>query len=401
VFAKLVAMKRRLLLFLLLLLPATNFRAQTSSTPPLRDEGNFKPNERAEQIARRQEKIISHWNAILETAKGIKPDGTIITQEVLDATYGLLGARGYPELEFTIAQRRKDEPGILAQLRAVFPSDEITAHPYLLAPENTLEDQPSIFPFQKRMNFIAAPGAAWGGHHVYPGGLVYHTYTIMHSNLNLAKLYKNAYGISLNEDLLVIAAIWHDAAKTWTITWKPEGTTTKNEGQIVKAGAHHVLSVAEMAARGFHSDLIVATAAAHDAITEGTDGYQKVMGYLVAAAILAGKPFEAVGLKASGKSRFELAQKPAFAPFINHLGDADWVATTQAMKLVRPMVDEALKALAEYAAEDEAGIANRNWKANEIFAENGAEAIYHHFIAGRTQEQAVEGIKMWLLNRKR
>jgi hypothetical protein len=169
------------------------------------------------------------------------------------------------------------------------------------------------------MPFLAATA---GGHHTYPGGLVDHTLFNLRSGLALAADYAHTYGIQLDEDLVRAAAIRHDAAKTWTIRWNDDGTLAR-EGQIAGTGAHHILGVAEMLARGWPARAVVSLASAHSPPHPG-DELAALLRYLRAAAIIAGKTYAEAGLSEDGKS---LAEPAPIEAFVNHLSDHDYVLT--------------------------------------------------------------------------
>jgi hypothetical protein len=186
------------------------------------------------------------------------------------------------------------------------------------------------------MKFSSSPGGKWtANHHTYPGGLVYHTYFNVRTGVAIAKTYEETYGVHPNLDLIRLAAIWHDVGKTWTLDWNTDGSVT-DEPQIAGAGAHHVLGIVEAIIRGYSPEFIVILASAHDApvLDEPAEGQglQKLLGYLRAAAIIAGggiPDYSKAALTPDGKA---LASQPPLEAFIHYLSDADGITTGFTLK---------------------------------------------------------------------
>jgi hypothetical protein len=285
--------------------------------------------------------------------KSIHPYGAVVTPTVVKDSLALLQG---PPL-FRIAERKKNEEAITRALKNELGDSAFTP----------AEATQSLFPSGTPMPFDAAPGSSWSGHHVYPGGLVFHTFNILKLGQSIGDVYAHTYGLKTDRDLLRLAAIWHDAAKTWTLRWNEDGTCTKNEGTIAGTGAHHVWAIAEVLYRGYAPELAVAIAGAHDPLMEGNPGYEKVVNYLRAAAILAGKPIESAGLERSANG-VALKGHPPLAPLITHMGDGDWPLTVQAMQIARPLVE---KSLAGKVAP-----ADLHWEVSRRFAENGELPLY-------------------------
>jgi hypothetical protein len=167
--------------------------------------------------------------------------------------------------------------------------------------------------------FASAPGSFFGGHHSYPGGLAIHEAFNLSSDLSLADNYRKIYGgtsanglaeiavaplapdktaISIDQDIIIAAPVWHDWAKQMVFQWNEDGTEftelnfggngkTDNYGASgdSKTGGHHIIGVAEAMARKLSPAFVVTQASAHAAPTAGNEF--KVMNWIRAAAMIA------------------------------------------------------------------------------------------------------------------
>jgi len=247
------------------------------------------------------------------------------------ASLSLLTSKGSGAFKFAIQSRHWNELEITKELTTKI-SKHLGDKPVLEMSEYNSEKTP-LFPKNEIMPFIAAPVTATGGHHVYPGGLVHHTYTNMLSALKLAETYEKTYQTKitpLEKNLGVLSALWHDAAKPWVLKWNEDGTLTGVEGKIAGTAAHHIWVLAELAIREMPADFIVSVAGAHDAVIEGQASEQKVINYLLAASIISGKSLSHVGLQE--KEGIKLITLPRLAHYLNNLGDADWCFSVPAQK---------------------------------------------------------------------
>jgi hypothetical protein len=296
------------------------------------------PNQRAEHIAQSSKRVRELVGKIKRRLEQVKPDGTIITAALKKDTLDLLATP-----HFGVIKRRNEENAITAKLKAAL-SDPFTL------PEESL----SLFPAHIPMPFIAAAGGPWNGHHAYPGGLAYHTFTVMQAALDIATRYESAYGpLTISSDLIALATVWHDVGKAYTLTWKDDGSETVSEGTIAGTPAHHIWALAEAAQRGYSIPFLIALASAHAPLVEGQEGFQKVTDFLVAAAILSGTPPTSLGLtEIDGKPA--LKAQDSLVPNVINLADSDWVISGPAMQRAR-------KALSGQSY----------WKANEILANRG------------------------------
>ena len=204
--------------------------------------------------------------------------------------------------------------------------------------------------------FTAAPGSVFGGHHSEPGGLAIHEAFNLSSDISLAENYRRIYGsvgkngqaevtpaggkvpgpeaasIGIDQDIILLAPMWHDWTKTIVFQWTAEGSEfaelnfggtgkTDNYGADgdSKTGAHHILAVAETMKRGFPPAFVVTQASAHSAPTGGVE--YRVVNWLRAAAIIAGIDPVAKGYLAQDKAgRLRL-------PAVRQLGATDLMNT--------------------------------------------------------------------------
>ncbi len=166
--------------------------------------------------------------------------------------------------------------------------------------------------------FWSAPGGPCpAGHHAYPGGLAVHTLANLLHALELARVYRDVYGVQLDEDVLRAAAAWHDSAKATTLPWRDDGGCGP-EGVNSGTPEHHVLGLAAAIKAGLPPGVIVAIAAAHAPPTK--ESLEKLCSWLHAASVLAtGKP-DAIACPD--------AQHPAsLEAFVTNSSDTDYALT--------------------------------------------------------------------------
>jgi hypothetical protein len=232
-----------------------------------------------------------------------------------------------------------------------------------LSKEGLFDGKGSLFPVNDPMPFNLAPAGIWYGHHSYPGGLVIHTWTNLLHALSLSKDWKKVQGVQLNEDWLRAAVIWHDSAKTMTLSWNEDGSDTLSEEEIAGTGAHHIFGITEAAFRELPVDFILILASAHSP-PHPEAGLQAVIKYLKAAAIIAGKPYSVVGLDPTGKT---LLKSPPLECFIHHLSDHDWVATEPADRQVSERIEAQLNL-------------KSHWERNRILSRVGELSLYETLV---------------------
>jgi hypothetical protein len=176
-------------------------------------------------------------------------------------------------------------------------------------------------------HFDSAPGSSFGSHHSYPGGLAIHEAFNQTTGMSLAKDYRDFYGnVPIDEDLIIIAPMWHDWAKTFVFQWNADGTEfqelpiggngkTDKYGSAgnSKTGGHHILGLAEAMARAMPPEFVIAEACAHGAPVLGAE--YKVVNWIRAAAIIA-----RVDPVARGYLRLDASKKLRLAA-VRHTGD--------------------------------------------------------------------------------
>ena len=187
--------------------------------------------------------------------------------------------------------------------------------------------------------FYSAPGSGYASHHAYPGGLATHTAANLQISEGIYNTYTGLFNSAISHDIVIAAQALHDLAKPLVFQWQKDQSSL-TEYQIAGTGAHHIFSIAEVIYRGFPVEEIVAQACAHT-IPSGKDE-QIVAGYLKAAAVIAGKDAEKLGLVTS-KDTIPTPHKQE--GYITSLGDHDFV-------LSGPACQKSVAILKEIAAKD-------------------------------------------------
>lgn len=183
--------------------------------------------------------------------------------------------------------------------------------------------------------FYAAPGSGYASHHAYPGGLATHTA----ANLSISEgIYNTYYGLfnsKISRDIIISAQALHDLAKPLVFQWQKDQSSLK-EYPIAGTGAHHIFSIAEVIYRGFPAEEIVAQACAHQ--TPGSAKEEQiVVGFLTAAAIIAGKDAKQIGV-VTPENTLPTPQKQE--GFIVSLGDHDYVLSSPACQRTVKMLEQ-------------------------------------------------------------
>ena len=174
----------------------------------------------------------------------------------------------------------------------------------------------------------------------YNGGLPQtHTAANLQISEGIYNTYTGLFNSSISRDIIISAQALHDLAKPLVFQWQKDQSSLP-EYQIAGTGAHHILSLAEVIYRGFPPEEIVAQACAHT-IPTGKDE-QVVAGYLKAAAIIAGKDAEKLGLVNSDDT---IPTPHKQEGYIVSLGDHDFV-------LSGPACQKSVAILKEIAAKD-------------------------------------------------
>lgn len=222
--------------------------------------------------------------------------------------------------------------------------------------------------------FLAAPGGATGGHHDYPGGLAEHTAFNLAAALALEQDYRARYGVDLDHPTVVAAAVLHDVFKAWVLQWRADGTQLVQPA-VANTASHHPFVVAEALYRKLPADFVVALASAHDP-PQGAS-YDRLVGYLRAAALLAGVDAVAAGVLARDGESWKLARPPAIEAGLNHLSDHDYVVTDPAGGVVDGVLDRLL-----LAADPTLDDAARRWERYRVEAAVPGMRLYALWRAG-------------------
>jgi hypothetical protein len=299
---------------------------------------------KAEQIARASPRVIKNYRELVHQAHLIQ-----------NSAYREAALEILKRPRFSVVEGRKAH------------ESEIIAHLIAAGLYQSTVNPPALFPTHRPMDFIAAPASFWSQHHTYPGGLVYHTLTNLRIGLGIEKAWSKDYGLrSLDLDLIRLAVIWHDSAKTMTITWNENGTASPSEGDpIANTGAHHIWGIAEALYRGMSPRFVVTLASAHNSAL--APDKTQLLGYLRAGAIIAGKPFSAAGLTGDGS---DLSSPAPLESFLHHLSDHDFIAAQITLPFIRAKLDTitAQNGKPDYWAED------------RIFSDHGDIELYQSYL---------------------
>jgi len=289
--------------------------------------------------------------------------------------------------------------------------------------------------------FDAAPGSVFGGHHSYPGGLAVHEALNLESDINLADLYRRHYGhtgasgmpevqapgtpspsaasaeVSIDQDIILAAPMWHDWAKTIVFQWNDDGselpelnfggngkTDIFGAAGTSKTGGHHILGLAESMSRGLPPILVIAQASAHEAPYGQNEAL--VANWLHAASIVARIDPLAKGylikdeagryrlppVKRLGREVMLPAQGYILAEYVlHHLSDADYTFSGPAVVDVQAL----LVLLAPKFGVDVANKADFNLKfRNPVLAWMSAERLQMIYAAGGLDAVAAEISKL-------
>jgi hypothetical protein len=215
---------------------------------------------------------------------------------------------------------------------------------------------------RKPQNFDATPGSGYTSHHSYPGGLPVHTALNVRSSLGLYQGYLDSNDVQLDRDVILAGQLLHDLHKPWVFQWKEDGSSLP-ETQIAGTGAHHILGIAESIYRDLPARVIVAQASAHDNAGTPTDE-AKLVNYIKAAAIIAGKDPIAKGLLADNGDTLKLPRP--VEPFVVYLGDHDWIMSVPAAQWTIPLLADI--AATDYGIRDTKGASFNSFR-NYIFSQ--------------------------------
>ena len=333
------------ILSLLLVLQSSAHSAFAESTQPLASW-----DDQAARVAESSPRVQAHLKELRREARKIQ------NRSYRDAALEILDRPRFSVVD----GRRAEESAIITELKAQGLLDSSVT---------------TIFPKHSPMRFVAAPASFWTQHHTYPGGLVFHTLTNLRIGIAIAEQWHHVYGTTIDRDLIRLAPIWHDSAKTLTLAWNRDGTASPTEGPTLGGtAAHHIWGVAEAIYRGLDPRFVVILASAHSP-ANGAD--RKVLvNYLRAGAIIAGKPFASAGLLNDGS---DLASPPVLEGFLHHLSDHDHVVTQVSMASVRTELSKIM--LTAQGAPD-------YWGEDRMLSRYGDLYVYQQFL-----ENGIPGLK--------
>lgn len=209
----------------------------------------------------------------------------------------------------------------------------------LIDPEKTsLKNFLPPYNGQAPQPFYSAPGSGYGSHHAYPGGLATHTAANLSISEGIYNTYINLFNSKISRDIVISAQALHDLAKPLVFQWQNNQSSLK-EYPIAGTGAHHIFSIAEVIYRGFPVEEIVAQACAHQ--TPGNiNEEQTVVGFLTAAAILAGKDAKTYGLVTANNT---LPSPQKQEGYITSLGDHDYVLSGPACQKTVKILEQIMR----------------------------------------------------------
>jgi hypothetical protein len=222
------------------------------------------------------------------------------------------------------------------------------------------------------------------------------------SNLSFATNYRRVFGrsgfdglaeidgavvradVTVGEDIMIAAPLWHDWAKAIVFQWNADGSEFA-ELHIGGTGGHHILGVAETMKRGLPADFVVTQVSAHAGPTEGNE--PKVVGWLKAAALIARidpvahgylrvdqdgqlrlpvvRALGGIDLNAAGRTNLLVEY------VLHNLSDADWILAEPAVDLAELL----LRTLAPELGVDPNGADYLNRFRNPALSYSSAERL--------------------------
>jgi 7,8-dihydroneopterin 2',3'-cyclic phosphate phosphodiesterase len=116
---------------------------------------------------------------------------------------------------------------------------------------------------EPRISFFESP-AAPKKHHAYPGGLLDHTLGVTLIAEKLVEVYRHVYGVEVDRDTVVAAALLHDVFKYYQYEHDPltGGYRPRSDWYL----SHEFAMVAELSVRGAPDKLIRAVAETHGTV---------------------------------------------------------------------------------------------------------------------------------------
>lgn len=243
---------------------------------------------------------------------------------------------------------------------------------------------------QKPQPFDSAPGSGYMSHHAYPGGLVVHVALNLRSTIGLYQGYVDSNAVELDKDVAVAGQLLHDLHKPWVFQWKNDGSSLP-EVPIADTGAHHVLGIAESIYRNLPVSVILAQASAHDNAGPDTEG--RLVNYIKAAAIIAGKDPVQYGLLAPGGETLPLPR--SVEPFLVYLGDHDWIISVPAAKWSISLLEKIARSDYGMSDSDIKGNAFNSFR-NYIFSQVTILQV-HHLHASRGESAVRDMVRQLIV----
>lgn len=127
-----------------------------------------------------------------------------------------------------------------------------------------LENPQLSFTLNKPLIQLEESPAAPRKHHMFTSGLLVHTYSVVRVALSLCSIFEEVYGVKVNRDLVIAAAILHDIFKYYQYTKddKEGGYKTRDDWYL----SHDYAIVAELALRRAKDELIRVVSEVHGVV---------------------------------------------------------------------------------------------------------------------------------------
>lgn len=182
-----------------------------------------------------------------------------------------------------------------------------------------------------RLSFEAAAGSTAGQHHAFPGGLALHVASNLRRCLDQAEAYRDIYGTTADEDILIAACVLHDCMKPYVLKWSRDGEP-QHEGTIAGEGSHHVLSLAQALVLGVEPAVVVAAASAP---RNPSAAREEIAAFVAAACVVAGiEPQTSGAVTREDGGRYVLVVPDRLEHWLVHFSDSDHIFTNYTARVV-------------------------------------------------------------------
>ncbi len=286
------------------------------------------------EMARRSHLVMSHYQELLNQANSLKnPVYRQLMIEVLTEP-----RMTFMEMYDTTEKREAAKAKLVQHGYApkTVPAEE-------LFPHNPMNPQP----------YLSTPSSHFDFYNAHPGGLC----VTVALNCRIAEYYTHIYqdhfGVPIDREIPVACLCIHEYPKTWLYFWREDWTWPDDPLTIGDASwdAHDLYVTAELMHRKIDPLMVTAVAAAHDmgqleAWMEGPravcrwSGYDEVVKFLHAGALLAGVDPVAYGVLERVNGQLRLPPQPAEI-WISYLADMNWPYTMGAAhRLTEPVIQE-------------------------------------------------------------